>query len=87
MENTISVFIGATSDEKVKTIETVREIMKIPGVQKAWELTGSLDLLILASSTSVSSLNSVVEAVRACKGIRGETTYLVLESHENAKSR
>ncbi len=83
MENTISVFIGATSDEKVKTIDTVKEIMKIPGVQKVWELTGSFDLLVLASSASVSSLNSVVEAVRACKGIRSETTYLVLDSHQN----
>lgn len=81
MENTISIFIGATSDEKVKTIDTVREILKIAGVQKVWELTGSLDLLILASSSSVSQLNLVVEAVRACKGVRSETTYLVLDSH------
>lgn len=82
MENAISVFIGATSDEKVKTIDTVREILKISGVQRVWELTGSLDLLILASSSSVAQLNSVVEAVRACKGVRSETTYLVLDSHE-----
>ncbi|VVB58168.1 HTH-type transcriptional regulator LysM [Candidatus Anstonella stagnisolia] len=82
MENAISVFIGATSDEKVKTIDTVRELLKVPGVQKVWELTGSLDILVLASSPSVAQLNSVVEAVRACKGVRSETTYLVLDSHE-----
>jgi len=81
MENVISVFIGATSAEKVETIETVHELLKVSGVQKVWELTGSLDLLILASSSSVAQLNLVVEAVRACKGVRSETTYLVLDSH------
>ena len=40
MENAISVFIGATSDEKVKTIDTVRELLKVPGVKKVWYHTG-----------------------------------------------
>ncbi|MEM2962884.1 MAG: Lrp/AsnC ligand binding domain-containing protein [Candidatus Anstonellales archaeon] len=81
MENKISVFIGVVSEEKVKTIEVVKKLLEIPGVQKIWELTGSFDLLVFATSTSISDLNSVVESIRACPGIKSETTFLILDSH------
>ncbi|GEM_PF-1125939 len=87
MENTISVFIGAVTEEKIKTSDIIKSIIQVPGVKSAWELTGSFDLLILASSQSVHSLNVVVEAVRACAGVRETTTYLVLDSHGDAKPK
>lgn len=81
MENSISVFIGAVTDEKVHTEEIIKSVMQVAGVSSAWELTGSLDLLILAKSHSVQQLNAVVEAIRACNGVKETTTYLILESH------
>jgi len=87
MENSISVFIGVVTEEKAKTSEIIKAILTIPGVKSAWELTGSLDLIVLASSQSVHSLNVVVEAVRACAGVKETTTYLVLDSHGEVKQR
>jgi DNA-binding Lrp family transcriptional regulator len=87
MENSISVFIGVVTEEKVKTAEIIKSVLQVNGVKSAWELTGSFDMLILASSQSVHSLNVVVEAVRACPGVRETTTYLVLESHGDAKAK
>ncbi len=82
MENTVSVFIGAVTNEKTKTAEIVASILPIPGVNTVWELTGAYDLMILVKSHSVKQLNVTVEAIRACAGVAETTTYLVLGSHD-----
>lgn len=83
MQNGISVFIGAVTDEKKRTSAIVSSIRKIPEVRTIYELTGSLDLLILAQSDSIKEVNNLIEAVRACEGVKETTTYLVLEATEN----
>lgn len=81
MENNISVFIGAVTDEKVKTAQISEALLKINGVARIWELTGALDLLILVRSPSIQDINQVVEAVRAAPGVLQTTSYLVLDTH------
>ncbi len=81
MENNISVFIGAVSDEKIKTAHVCEQLLMIPGVSRVWELTGSLDLLVLVVSPSIQAINEVVEAVRASPGVLQTTSYLVLDTH------
>ena len=81
MEGNVSVFIGAVTDEKVKTAQISESLLKIRGVSQIWELTGSLDLLILVRSPSIQNINDVVEAVRASPGVVQTTSYLVLDTH------
>ena len=81
MENNISIFIGAVTDEKVKTASISEALLKINGVSQVWELTGSLDLLVLVRSPSIQAINDVVEAVRASPGVLQATSYLVLDTH------
>lgn len=83
MQNGISVFIGAVTDEKVKTAKIVASLRSVKGVKTIYELTGNMDVLILAQSDSIHDINSLVEAVRACEGVKETTTYLVLETTEN----
>jgi DNA-binding Lrp family transcriptional regulator len=83
MQNGISVFIGAVTDEKVKTADIVASLKKLRGVRTVYELTGSLDVLIYAQSDSLHEINSLVENVRACIGVKESTTYIVLETNEN----
>jgi DNA-binding Lrp family transcriptional regulator len=85
MDNDIGIFIGAVTDDKVKTAHISEQLLKIKGVTQIWELTGSLDLLILVRSSSIQSINEVVEAVRASPGVLQSTSYLVLESHDASK--
>jgi DNA-binding Lrp family transcriptional regulator len=81
MENNIRIFIGAVTDEKVKTASISEALLKINGVSQVWELTGSLDLLVLVRSPSIQAINDVVEAVRASPGVLQATSYLVLDTH------
>ncbi len=81
VENNISIFIGAVTDEKVKTASISEALLKINGVSQVWELTGSLDLLVLVRSPSIQAINDVVEAVRASPGVLQATSYLVLDTH------
>ncbi len=81
MENSISVFISAVTDEKVKTASISESLLRIQGVSQVWELTGSFDLFILVRSPSIQSINDVVEAVRASPGVLQATSYLVLDTH------
>jgi len=83
MEKGISVFIGAVTDEKTGTPHVVEKLRRIGGVRTVYELTGTLDLLIFAQSDSLREINALVEAVRACEGVREATTYIVLETTEN----
>lgn len=83
MQSGISVFIGAVTDEKVKTAKIVASLKSVRGVRTIYELTGNMDVLILAQSDSIHDINSLVEAVRACEGVKETTTYLVLETNEN----
>jgi DNA-binding Lrp family transcriptional regulator len=83
MEKGISVFIGAVTDEKVKTAAIVERLKGVPGVRTIYELTGNLDVMILAQSDSLPEINGIVEAVRACSGVKETTTYMVLETTQN----
>jgi len=83
MQQGISVFIGAVSDEKVKTAKIVETLKKVKGVKTIYELTGTLDLLIYAQSDAIREINTLVEAIRACEGVKETTTYLILETTEN----
>lgn len=83
MQTGISVFIGAVTDEKTRTSAIVSAVRRIPEVKTVYELTGSLDLLIFAQSDSIREINNLVEAVRACNGVKETTTYVVLEATEN----
>ena len=87
MQKGISVFIGAVTDEKVKTAAVVEKLRKIAGVTTIYELTGTLDLLIYAQNDSLHEVNKVVEAVRACEGVREATTYIILEKTDNAPQK
>ena len=83
MQNGISVFIGAITDEKMGTSKIVEKLRRIGGVRKIYELTGTLDIMIFAQSDSLREINALVESVRACEGVREATTYIVLEETEN----
>ena len=83
MQTGISVFIGAVTDEKIKTAAIVQRIKGVKGVKAIYELTGNLDVLILAQSDSLHEINDLVEEGRACEGVKETTTYLVLETTQN----
>jgi DNA-binding Lrp family transcriptional regulator len=84
MENSVSVFIGVVTEEKMKTSDIVPAVMGIAGVSDVWELTGSYDMLVLVKSSSIRQLNLTVEEIRACKGVVQTTTYLVLDGHSKS---
>ena len=83
MESGISVFIGAVTDEKVKTATIVERLRGVAGVKEIYELTGNMDVMVFAQSDSLPQINVIVEAVRACSGVMETTTYLVLETTKN----
>lgn len=79
MKNGLNVFIGIESNEKMLTSSIVERLLQIDGVNETYELTGSFDILIKASSGSVTDLNGIVEKVRATEGVVTTSTYLILE--------
>lgn len=83
MESGISVFVGAVTDEKVRTASIVEMLRRVKGVKMIYELTGNLDVMVFAQSDSLPEINAIVEAVRACSGVKETTTYLVLETTKN----
>ena len=83
MESGITVFIGAVTDEKIKTAVIVERLRGVSGVKAIYELTGNLDVMVMAQSDSLPQINGIVEAVRACSGVKETTTYLVLETTKN----
>jgi DNA-binding Lrp family transcriptional regulator len=87
VQSGISVFIGAVTDEKVKTAQIVKRIAALGGVRAVHEITGTMDILIEAQSDSLSQINRIVEEVRAADGVKSATTYLVLDTTPGEKKQ
>ena len=83
MKNGISVIIGANTNEKIKTSKIIQRLCNLKNITEIYEVTGPLDLIMFAQSDSISAINSLIESVRTCEGIKKATTHLVLEKTQN----
>ncbi|MHA1410227.1 MAG: Lrp/AsnC ligand binding domain-containing protein [Candidatus Odinarchaeia archaeon] len=76
-----AVILVRLSPQK-QAVDVSKEIMKIKGVEKIYEVAGPYDSLVIVNFAEVSSLNNCIDSIRAIEGVASTTTFLVLKERK-----
>ncbi|MBS7639803.1 MAG: Lrp/AsnC ligand binding domain-containing protein [Candidatus Bathyarchaeia archaeon] len=57
------------------------QIMKIEGVEEAYEVTGDIDVIAKISARNMDDLTKIIFRIREIEGVQGTDTRIVLVSH------
>ena len=66
-------------DTKVPNPSVAKGILDIPAVDRALELAGEYDLLVIFSGSSINEINQSIDKVRDIRGVEKTNTILVLK--------
>lgn len=73
----MKVFVGIKSEGE-DIGELVQRLLGIEGVGEAYELSGTLDIMLRVDSGSASGVSSIMERIKATPGVKAATSHLVI---------
>lgn len=76
----VRALIMISVDPQKPTLEISDKVLKLPGVEKIYEVTGEYDVVTVVSSSSIEGLNQTVEAIRVIEGVERTNTIIVLRT-------
>jgi len=76
----VRALIMISVDPQKPTLEISDKVLKLPGVEKIYEVTGEYDVVTVVSSSSIEGLNQTIEEIRVIDGIVKTNTVIVLRT-------
>jgi len=76
----VRALIMISVDPQRPTLEISDKVLKLPGVEKIYEVTGEYDVVTVVSSSSIEGLNQTIEEIRVIDGIVKTNTVIVLRT-------
>ncbi|MQY83406.1 winged helix-turn-helix transcriptional regulator [archaeon] len=76
----VRALIMISVDPQMPTLEISDKVLKLPGVEKIYEVTGEYDVVTVVSSSSIEGLNQTIEEIRVIDGIVKTNTVIVLRT-------
>jgi Lrp/AsnC family transcriptional regulator of lysine biosynthesis len=76
----VRALILISVDPQKPTVEISDSVMKLPGVEKIYEVTGEYDVVTVVSSSSIGGLNQTIEEIRVIDGVERTNTIIVLRT-------
>lgn len=70
-------FVGLKTNPKEKTIDVLKRVKKI-GIERAFEISGDFDAIVFLGFMKREEANTVLEKIRATKGIIETKTFTIL---------
>jgi Lrp/AsnC family transcriptional regulator for asnA, asnC and gidA len=64
----------------IPTYEISKEVEKLNGVEKIYEVTGEYDIFCIVSSRSIEDVNHCIEDIRKIEGVEKTNTLIVLRT-------
>jgi Lrp/AsnC family transcriptional regulator for asnA, asnC and gidA len=64
----------------IPTYEISKEVEKLNGVEKIYEVTGEYDIFCIVSSRSIEDVNHCIEDIRKIEGVEKTNTVIVLRT-------
>ena len=61
--------------------KVIQKLSNIKGIDRMFEVSGEFDLVVETRTSSPSEYNSLIEKIRAIKGIETTETLVVLDAH------
>ena len=55
-----------------------QELVKVPNIEKVYEVTGQYDIAIMISASSITEVDRCIEEIRGVKGVSNTNTMIIL---------
>jgi Lrp/AsnC family transcriptional regulator, regulator for asnA, asnC and gidA len=65
------------------TSTVTREVQKLNGVEKIYEVTGEYDIITVVSHTNIADINTCIEDIRKIKGVEKTNSIIILKTVES----
>jgi Lrp/AsnC family transcriptional regulator, regulator for asnA, asnC and gidA len=65
------------------TSTVTREVQKLNGVEKIYEVTGEYDIITVVSHTNIADINQCIEDIRKIKGVEKTNSIIILKTVES----
>jgi len=76
----VRALIMISVDPRKPTLEISDKVLKLPGVEKIYEVTGEYDVVTVVSSSTIENLNRTIEEIRVIDGVVKTNTVIVLRT-------
>jgi len=80
LENEIKAIILVKTQPPTPVPEVSKNIMKIPGIDIVYEVTGEYDIIVVARATGVDMINKFIDEIRSIPGVVSTYTMIVLRT-------
>lgn len=77
-ENTTSAIVLVSVDSATDTSKVSLKLAKLEGVKTVYEITGQYDITTIMSASSISEINSTIDALRKISGVVDTNTVIIL---------
>ncbi len=77
-ENTTSAIVLVSVDSATDTNKVSLKLAKLEGVKTVYEITGQYDITTIMSASSISEINSTIDALRKIPGVVDTNTVIIL---------
>ncbi|MDH5462763.1 MAG: HTH-type transcriptional regulator LysM [Nitrosopumilus sp.] len=77
-ENTTSAIVLVSVDSAMDTSKVSMKLAKLEGVKTVYEITGQYDITTIMSGSSISEINSTIDALRKIPGVVDTNTVIIL---------
>jgi Lrp/AsnC family transcriptional regulator of lysine biosynthesis len=76
----VRALIMISVDPQRPTQEISDKVLKLPGVERIYEVTGEYDVVTVVSSSTIENLNRTIEEIRVIDGVVKTNTVIVLRT-------
>ncbi|MEM0027759.1 MAG: HTH-type transcriptional regulator LysM [Ignisphaera sp.] len=80
LENEVKAIILVKTQPPIPVPEVSKNILKIPGVEAVYELTGEYDILAIIRASGVEMINKFIDEIRTIPGVISTYTMIVLRT-------
>jgi Lrp/AsnC family transcriptional regulator of lysine biosynthesis len=80
LENEVKAIILVKTQPPTPVPEVSKNIMKIPGIDIVYEVTGEYDIIVVARATGVDMINKFIDEIRSIPGVVSTYTMIVLRT-------
>ena len=74
----LNVLVTIRNKEDAEIEKVVDALLKIDGVEQAYELTGGLDIMLRLKSDSASKGREMMEKIKSTDGVECTNSYLII---------
>ncbi len=80
-EEGLPSLIGVKVGSKANIQQIATRIVTMDGVERVLEITGEIDMIVFARTSSSNTLNKIIDFIRSMQGVDSTISYLVLQEH------